>query len=67
MFLAPDGPGLAEVTLAALADPEARMRVGREARRLYESTFTPPIAGARIVRELERVAADAGRPAGAVP
>ena len=55
-FLAPDGPGLARATLDALADPGARLRVGREARRLYESTFTPAIAGTRIVRELERVA-----------
>ncbi len=38
--------------------PEARTRVAREARRLYESTFAPSIAGARIVRELERVAAE---------
>jgi glycosyltransferase involved in cell wall biosynthesis len=59
-FLAPDGHALAEATLAALADPEGRARVGLEARRLYESTFTPSIAGARIVQELERVTA-AGR------
>jgi glycosyltransferase involved in cell wall biosynthesis len=58
-FLAPDGSALAEATLAALADPEARARVGRAARRAYESTFTPSIAGARIVRELERVTAAA--------
>jgi hypothetical protein len=32
--------------------------VAREARRLYEATFDPSIAGARIVRELERVAAE---------
>jgi glycosyltransferase involved in cell wall biosynthesis len=57
-LLAPDGPGLARATLDALADPAARARVGRAARRLYESTFTPEIAGTRIVRELERVAAD---------
>ena len=57
VFLAPDGPGLAQATLDALADPDARMRIAREARRLYESTFDPSIAGARIVRELERVAA----------
>ncbi len=57
-FLAPDGPGLARATLDALADPAARARVGQAARRLYESTFTPEIAGTRIVRELERVAAD---------
>lgn len=56
-FLAADGPALAEATLAALADPDARVRVGRAARRLYESTFTPPIAGARIVQELDRVTA----------
>jgi glycosyltransferase involved in cell wall biosynthesis len=62
-FLAADGPGLARATLDALADPAARARVGREARRLYETTFAPSIAGARITRELERVAAEAGRPA----
>ena len=66
-LLAADGPRLAEATLAALSDPETRARVGREGRRLYESTFTPSIAGARIVRELERVAAEAGEAAVAVP
>ena len=67
LFSAADGPRLAEATLAALSDPETRARVGREGRRLYESTFTPSIAGARIVRELERVAAEAGEAAVAVP
>ena len=67
VILAADGPGLAEATLAALADPEARARVGRAARQLYETTFTPSIAGARIVQELERVADEARRPAVAVP
>jgi glycosyltransferase involved in cell wall biosynthesis len=57
-FLAPDGPGLARATLDALADPDARTVVAREARRLYEATFDPSIAGARIVRELERVATE---------
>lgn len=57
-FLAPDGPGLARATLDALADPDARTRVARKARRLYETTFDPSIAGARIVHELERVAAE---------
>jgi glycosyltransferase involved in cell wall biosynthesis len=66
-ILAADGPALAEATLAALADPEARARVGRAARQLYETTFTPSIAGARIVQELERVADEARRPAVAVP
>jgi glycosyltransferase involved in cell wall biosynthesis len=65
-LLAGDGPALAQATLAALRDADARARVGREARRLYESTFTPAVAGARIVRELERVATEAGRPAVAV-
>ena len=66
-ILAADGPALAEATLAALADPEARARVGRAARQLYETTFTPSIAGARIVQELERVADEARRPTVAVP
>ena len=66
-ILAPDGPSLADATLAALADPDARARIGRAARQLYESTFVPSIAGARIVQELERVAAEARPPAVAVP
>lgn len=55
-LLAPDGPRLAEQLLRALADEQLRLRLGRNARRLYETTFTPEIAGRRIVGELERVA-----------
>jgi hypothetical protein len=65
-LLAADGPALADATIAALRDPVTRARTGRAARALYESTFTPPIAGARIVRELERVAADGGHLAAAI-
>lgn len=67
VILAADGPGLAEATLAALANPGRRAAIGRAARELYETTFTPTIAGARIVHELERVAAEASRPTVAVP
>jgi hypothetical protein len=56
VLLSNDGPGLADAVLTALADPELRERLGRNGRRVYESTFAPDRAGARIVAELERVA-----------
>jgi glycosyltransferase involved in cell wall biosynthesis len=55
-LLAPDGAGLARETLVALRDRELRERLGDEARRLYESSFSPPVAAGRIVEELERLA-----------
>jgi glycosyltransferase involved in cell wall biosynthesis len=58
-LLAADGAGMARAVLRALADPDLRLRLGREARSLYEATFRPDVAGARIVDELERVAAGA--------
>jgi glycosyltransferase involved in cell wall biosynthesis len=56
-LLAADGPGLADATLRALTDDELRMRLGDRARELYETAFTPAVAVARLVRELERLAA----------
>ena len=55
-LMAADGPGLARETLAALRDAALRERLGDEARRLYESSFSPPVAAGRIVAELERLA-----------
>jgi glycosyltransferase involved in cell wall biosynthesis len=55
-LLAPDGPGLARETLTALRDADLRERLGDEARRLYESSFSPPVAAGRIVQELQRLA-----------
>ena len=54
-LLAADGPAHARETLLALRDPELRERLGDEARRLYESAFSPPVAAGRIVQELERL------------
>jgi hypothetical protein len=54
-LLAADGAGLARETLAALRDQGLRERLGDEARRLYESSFSPSIAAGRIVVELERL------------
>jgi hypothetical protein len=55
-LMAADGPGLARETLVALRDAALRERLGDEARRLYESSFSPPVAAGRIVEELERLA-----------
>jgi len=55
-LLASDGAGHARETVRALRDPELRERLGDEARRLYESAFSPPVAVGRIVQELERLA-----------
>jgi glycosyltransferase involved in cell wall biosynthesis len=55
-LLAADGVGLARETLIALHDQRLRERLGDEARRLYESSFSPPVAAGRIVEELERLA-----------
>lgn len=56
-LLAADGAGLADKTLRALGNPELRDRLGSNARRLYERSFSPPVAAAEIVRELERLRA----------
>jgi len=56
-LLAADASGLARETLTALRDPALRERLGDEARRLYESAFSPPVAAGRIVAELERLGA----------
>jgi glycosyltransferase involved in cell wall biosynthesis len=53
---AADGPGLARETLVALREAPLRDRLGDEARSLYESSFSPPVAAGRIVAELERLA-----------
>lgn len=55
VLLAESG-GLAGATLAALADPTLRARLGEAGRRVYEENFTPERAGGRIVDELERLA-----------
>jgi len=54
-LLASDGAGLARDTIAALRDGRLRDRLGDEARRLYESAFSPPVAAGRLVQELERI------------
>jgi hypothetical protein len=55
-LLADDGQGLGEALLTALSDPRLRERVGRRGRGVYEETFIPEKAGARIVAALEDVA-----------
>jgi hypothetical protein len=55
-LLAQDGPAHAREPLRALRDSALRERLGDEARRLYESAFSPSVAAARIVQELERLA-----------
>jgi hypothetical protein len=60
-LMAADGPGLVRETLAALRDAPLRVRLGDEARRLYESAFSPAVAAGRIVAELERLAVTATR------
>ena len=54
-LMAGDAAGLARETLTALGDAALRERLGDEARRLYESSFSPPVAAGRIVQELERL------------
>ena len=61
-LMAADGGGLARETLAALRDAALRERLGDEARRLYESAFSPPVAAGRIVEELERLSGPGRRP-----
>ncbi|HYZ77584.1 MAG TPA: hypothetical protein VE596_09440 [Gaiellaceae bacterium] len=61
-LMAADGPGLARETLTALRDAALRERLGDEARRLYESAFSPPVAAGRIVEELERLSGSGRRP-----
>lgn len=60
-LLAPDGPGLAEATLRALADPALRERLGDAGRELYERSFSPPVAARRLVLELEALASSSER------
>lgn len=55
-LLASDGPGLAEAIIRAMCDPTLRERLGANARRTYERCFTPEVAAAPIVAELERLA-----------
>jgi glycosyltransferase involved in cell wall biosynthesis len=55
-LMAADGAGLARETIKALRDAGLRARLGDEARRLYESSFSPAVAAGRIVAELERLA-----------
>lgn len=60
-LLAADGPGLAEATLQALSDAALRERLGDAGRRLYERSFSPPVAARRLVRELEALASSSDR------
>jgi len=60
-LLAADGAGLADKTLRALREVALRDRLGSNARRLYERSFSPPVAAAQIVRELERLRAGCTR------
>jgi glycosyltransferase involved in cell wall biosynthesis len=60
-LLASDGPGLADATLRALADRDLRDRLGQAGRDLYERAFSPPAAAARLVLELEELAASSER------
>jgi glycosyltransferase involved in cell wall biosynthesis len=55
-LLASDGPAHARETLRALRERALRESLGDEARRLYESAFSPPVAAGRIVQALERLA-----------
>jgi glycosyltransferase involved in cell wall biosynthesis len=54
-LLSADAAGLARETTTALRDAGLRERLGDEARRLYESAFSPPVAAGRLVQELERI------------
>jgi glycosyltransferase involved in cell wall biosynthesis len=60
-LLGADGPALAEATLRALADPELRERIGDAGRKLYERSFSPPVAARRLVRKLEALASSSER------
>ena len=55
-LLARNGCELAAAVLRAWRDPVLRMRLGRNARRTYESTFHPMVAVGKIASELERIA-----------
>jgi glycosyltransferase involved in cell wall biosynthesis len=55
-LLAPNGEGLAQAVVRALRDPELRNRLGLNARHTYARYFTPGVAAAPIVFELERLA-----------
>lgn len=58
-LIAADGAGLADAIVRAARDPELRERLGANARRTYERTFHPTVAGRRIVEMLETLV---GRP-----
>jgi len=58
-LLGRDGPTLADATLRALADADLRARLGESARALYERAFSPEVSGGRLVREIERLGAQA--------
>lgn len=56
ILVANDGIGLAEAILRALADPALRDRLGTAGRQTFEEYYALPVAGARIVAELEQIA-----------
>jgi len=56
ILVAKDGAGLAEAVLRALADPGLRERLGTNGRRTFEKHYAQPVAGARVVAEMERIA-----------
>jgi len=55
-LLAKDGASMARMILRALGDQSLRERLGREARRTYETYFAPSVAGKRLALEMERAA-----------
>lgn len=55
-LLASDGAGLARQIVRAWRDPALRRRVGEAGRRTYETSFSPDMAGQRLVRAVERIA-----------
>ncbi len=55
-LLASNGSGLATEIIRAIRDPALRERLGTAARRTYERYFSPEVAAAPVVSELERLA-----------
>ena len=54
-LLATTGPEHANAVLRAVGDAGLRSTLGDGARSLFEQAFDAPVAGGRIVRELERL------------
>ncbi len=60
-LLASSGQGLADAVVQAVRDPALRQRLGANARKTYEQSFHPSVAGARIVDEIEALVQDTRR------